>query len=468
MFLETAARRTSEVALVWGEERWTWGQVLDAARRVAGGLRVGPGDRVAVFMPNAPETIFVHLGIQIAGASRVPINSAYTAREAAHPIEFTGAALVVADEARLKTAAEAAPTVARVTPRSLLASDPSGLQLPDDNHPSIFCFTSGTSGKPKGVPLTHANLEHNIRSIVEVWQWTERDTLVLCLPLMHLHGLGNGLNGWIATGCTLVLQEKFAPEAALDAMMRSSATVFFGVPAMYHRMLEVPRRALPAMRLWVSGSAPLDRSLEDRWEREYGLPIVNRYGMTETVMITANPASAPRKGSVGKPLPGMEVRFLDTGELVVRGPSVFSGYWGGEVDAATHHENGFFRTGDLGRADEDGYVYITGRVKDIIISGGTNIAPVEIEEVLLRHPEIADAMAVAIPDPALGEVIRAVVVPRGPLTPESVLEWCAAHLAKYKRPRDVQIVEGPLPRNAMQKLDRKRAKELFGSTSAST
>ncbi len=462
MFLETATQHAGKTALIWGDQRFTWSQVLDAARRVAGGLAVRPTDRVAVFLPNTPETLFVHLGIQLAGAVRVPINSAYTVREAAHPIACTGAALVVTDEARLSIAAEAAPDVARSTPRELLASEPSDGTRPEDDHFSMFCFTSGTSGKPKGVPLKHANLEHNIRGLIELWEWSERDTLVLCLPLMHLHGLGNGLNGWIATGCTLVLQEKFAPDTALDAIRHSTATMFFGVPAMYHRMLEVPRRALPSMRLWVSGSAPLDRSLEDRWEREYGRAIVNRYGMTETAMITANPVSAPRKGSVGKPLPGMDVRFLDTGEIIVRGPSVFSGYWGGEVDAATHHENGFFRTGDLGRADADGYVYITGRAKDIIISGGTNIAPVEIEEVLLQHPAIAEAIAIPIPDAALGEVIRAVVVPRGSLSSESVLAWCTERLAKYKRPRDVRVIDEPLPRNAMQKLDRKQAKERFG------
>ncbi len=463
MFFETATKHASKLALIWGDQRWTWGQVLDAARRIAGGLRVQPGDRVGVFLPNAPETLFVHLGIQLAGAVRVPINSLYTVREAAHPIEFTGATLVVTDEARLAIAAEAAPTVPRTTPQALLASSPAAGTPPDDEHFSMFCFTSGTSGKPKGVPLKHINLEHNIRGLVEMWEWSARDTLVLCLPLMHLHGLGNGLNGWIATGCTLVLQEKFAPESALDAIVRSDATMFFGVPAMYHRMLEVPRRPLPSMRLWVSGSAPLDRSLEDRWEREYGCAIVNRYGMTETAMITANPVSAPRKGSVGKPLPGMDVRLLDSGEIVVRGPSVFSGYWGGEVDAATGHENGFFRTGDLGRIDEDGYVYITGRAKDIIISGGTNIAPVEIEEVLLQHPAVAEAIAIPIPDPALGEVIRAVVVPRAPLSADAVMEWCTQHLARYKRPRDVRIVDEPLPRNAMQKLDRKVAKARYGS-----
>jgi len=294
-----------------------------------------------------------------------------------------------------------------------------------------------------------------------MWDWTHRDTLLLSLPLMRVHGLGNGLNGWVLTGCGLVLQEKFAPEAALEGIARSGATAFFGVPAMYHRMLEVPSRTSSSMRLWVSGSAPLDRGLEDRWEREYGRPIVNRYGMTETAMITANPASAPRKGSVGKPLPGMEVRVLETGEVVVRGPSVFSGYWGGEVDEATRHEGGYFRTGDVGHFEE-GYLYLTGRAKDIIISGGTNIAPVEIEEVLLQHPAVAEAIAVPIPDPALGEVIRAVVVPRGKLGAEEVTEWCAPRLAKYKRPREIRVVPGPLPRNAMQKLDRKRAKELYG------
>ncbi len=464
LLVETAGRLGSKRALFWQERSWTFAEVLDAARRCAGGLAklgIGPGDRVAVFLPNSPETIFVHFGVQLAGAARVPVNSAYTLREAAHPIAFTGAKLVVVDAARRPTAQEAAPNVPYVTPEELLRAAPLERARANDEDVSLICFTSGTSGKPKGVPLSHANLEHNIRGLAEIWEWTERDTLLLSLPLMHVHGLCNGLNGWALTGCGLVLQEKFSPDAALDGLARSDATAFFGVPAMYHRMLEASKRPLPVMRLWACGSAPLDRGLEDRWETAYGRPIINRYGMTETAMITANPVSAPRKGSVGKPLPGMEVRILETGEIVVRGPSVFAGYWGGEVDAATRHEGGFFRTGDVGRID-DGYVTITGRAKDIIISGGTNIAPVEIEEVLLQHPNVAETVVVPIPDPALGEVIRAVVVPRGSMTASVVTEWCETHLAKYKRPRDVRIVPGPLPRNAMQKLDRKKAKELYG------
>jgi malonyl-CoA/methylmalonyl-CoA synthetase len=387
-------------------------------------------------MANSAETLFVHLGAMIAGAVRVPVNAAYTGREAAHPVETTGAKVVVRE----------VPSGAPADPR------------PHDL--SMICFTSGTSGKPKGVPLTHANLESNIRGLAEVWEWTERDTLLLTLPLNHLHGLGNGLNGWILTGCTMILHPKFEPAAAMAAL--PGATMFFGVPAMYHRLAETPR-PLPGIRLWACGSAPLDRGLEDRWAAAFGRPIVNRYGMTETCMITANPARAPKPGSVGRPLPGMEVKILPSGEIAVRGPSVFSGYWGGETDV-TGFEDGWFRTGDLGRLDGDGYLAITGRAKDIIISGGTNIAPVEIEEVLLSHPGVAEAVAVPIPDPALGEVIRAVVVPREPLTVETVQAWCAERLAKFKRPRDVRIVETPLPRNSMGKLDRKRAKEVFGPT----
>jgi len=438
LFEETCARRAGERALVWGDRAWTWAEVRDEAMRVAGGLDLARGDRVAIMLPNGPENIFCQFGVMMAGGVRVPVNAAYTARESAHPIEHARCRVVIAGG------------TGRGEPRCV---EPAEI--------AMICYTSGTSGRPKGVPITHAMCVHNIRGLVERWEWTERDVLVLSLPLMHVHGLHNGLHGWIATGCTLVLLEKFDPPRVLDAIERHRATMFFGVPAMYHRLLEAPKRVLPSMRLWVSGSAPLDEGLAERFERAYG-PVVNRYGMTETLMITANPARGPRRG-VGLPLPGVNVRVLQSGEIVVRGPNVAGGYWGGETDEATRHEDGFFRTGDLGRIDADGYLFITGRAKDIIISGGTNIAPVEIEEVLLKHPNVAEALALPVPDPALGEVVRAVVVPRGTLTREDVAAWCERHLAKFKRPRDVRIVDAPLPRNAMQKLDRKKAKELYGA-----
>jgi malonyl-CoA/methylmalonyl-CoA synthetase len=251
--------------------------------------------------------------------------------------------------------------------------------------------------------------------------------------------------------------------------------LFFGVPAMYYRLLEVQGGPdVSSIRLWVCGSAPLDRGLAERFERRFGQRIVNRYGMTETAMITANPAQGERKfGSVGPPLPEMDVRVIDpvqgaeraigeVGEIVVRGPSVADHYWGGMRDEATRQVNGYFRTGDLGYRDAEGYFYLTGRAKDIIISGGTNIAPAEIEEVLLRHPKVAEAVALPIPDPALGEVVRAVVVCGTGVEAEELKEWCEGNLAKYKCPREIRLTREPLPRNAMHKLDRMKAKELYG------
>lgn len=472
-FVETCRRWPDKTALIWRDQRFTFRQVRERAERFAAGLQrrqVRRGDRVAIFLPNSADTVFAHLGAMMAGGARVPVNAAYTEREARHPIEFTTCRLTVTDSERKARISEAVlaqevPVSSPVEPVSIEPSDV-----------SLICFTSGTSGKPKGVPLTHANLLSNIQVLAQVWDWTDRDTLLLCLPMMHLHALGNGLNGWIHTGCTMVLQEKFEAEQVLKAIQEHRATMFFGVPAMYHKLLEAGAtgRDLSSMRLWVSGSAPLDRGIAERFEQTFGHRIVNRYGMTETAMITANPARGERRlGSVGRALPGMDVRVVDpqtgqelpdgqTGEIVVRGPSLSPGYWNNQVDEATRVEGGFFRTGDLGYRDADGYFFITGRAKDIIISGGTNIAPLEIEEVLLGHPCIAEAVVVPIPDPALGEVVCAVIVPRGPLAEAEVAAWCEQRLAKFKRPRAVRIVPGPLPRNAMQKLDRKRAKELYG------
>lgn len=464
LFQETVAKRPQEQALIWGDQSWTWSAIQEASHRVASALTIERGDRIGIFLPNSPENIFAQIGVQMAGGIRVPINAAYTAREAVHPIEHTECRLVITDETRR-------PLVPGV--RTILHPDAPPRDLPGPHEISLICFTSGTSGKPKGVPLTHAALAHNIQGLIDLWEWTERDRLLLSLPLMHLHGLGNGLNGWIASGCTLILQEKFHPETALEAIEHHCVTMFFGVPAMYHRLLEVPRRDVSSVRLWVSGSAPLGEGLAARFRTATGRPLVNRYGMTETAMITANPARGDQRG-VGQALPGMDVRVIDSrtggellpgqvGEIVVRGPSVAKRYWGDEEDEATRHEDGFFRTGDLGYRDQEGYFFITGRAKDIIISGGTNIAPLEIEDVLLKHPHIAEAVVVPMPDPALGEVVRAVIVPRQKLATTDVVAWCEKHLAKFKRPRDVRIIEGPLPRNAMQKLDRKKARELYGA-----
>lgn len=470
LFHETVTRLARKPALVWKDRSWTWAEVRAEVLRTAGGIGVRRDDPVAILLPNGPENVFTQLAVQIAGGIRIPVNAAYTAREAAHPVEATNCHVLVTDEEHRAIAVGTGAERILVSPQG----EPP-VMVPEPSEISLVCFTSGTSGRPKGVPLTHANLLHNVRGLVEAWEWTDRDVLLLCLPLMHLHALHNGLNGWIATGCTLVLQEKFQPESVLEAIPKHRVTMFFGVPAMYHRLLEVgPRGDLSSMRLWVSGSAPLDRTLQERFEKTFGHRIANRYGMTETAMITANPARGERRsGSVGRPLPGMDVRVIDTatgrelppgqtGEIVVRGPSVAERYWGGERDEATRHEGGFFRTGDLGYRDADGYFFITGRAKDIIISGGTNIAPLEIEEVLLQHPKVAEALALPAPDPALGEVVRVVVVPRGRLEAEEIHLWCQEHLARFKRPRDVRIVRDPLPRNAMQKLDRRKGRELYG------
>lgn len=455
LFEETCRRRGDAIALRRSEIAFTFSDLREYAARIAGSLQargIRAGDPVAVFLPNRSENVFAHFGIQFAGAVRVPVNAAYTAREAAHPIEAAKCKLVVTDPTRRALVPPGVPTV---IVDELLEGDP---VAPADVRPdsiAMICFTSGTTSKPKMVPLTHGNLESNIRGLVDAWEWTEKDVLLLCLPLMHLHGLANGLNGWIATGCTLVLQDRFDVDDVLGAIERDRATMFFGVPAMYHKLLDAPPSAdFSSMRLWVSGSAQLDRTVEERFEARFGRPIVNRYGMTETVMITANPATNPRRGSVGRALPGVELRIAGNGEILVRGPNV------GKVDV---DPEGWFHTGDLGRLD-DGWLSITGRAKDLIICGGTNIAPMEIEEVLLQHPDIAEAAVFAGADPALGEVPCAVVVPRTghSVRSEDLLAWSGERMAKFKRLRSLHISADPLPRNAMQKLDRKRVKEIYG------
>jgi malonyl-CoA/methylmalonyl-CoA synthetase len=325
--------------------------------------------------------------------------------------------------------------------------------------PALLCYTSGTTGAPKGAVLAHGNLLASAEALRLAWRWGQDDRLVLALPLFHVHGLGVGLHGTLLAGASAVLLPRFEVDAVLDAARDQRATLFFGVPTMYTRLAASPRAAeLSRLRLCVSGSAPLPPTVFERLAERAGQRVLERYGMTETVMNVSNPCDGERRpGTVGLPLPGVELRLAggDQGEVLVRGPNVFSGYWGNpSATAEAFDADGWFRTGDLGSFDERGYLRIEGRGKELIITGGYNVHPREVEELLLEHPGVAEVAVVGTPSEEWGEQVTAFVVPADPAAPpgrDELLAFAAERLAGFKRPRVVHYVEA-LPRNALGKV----------------
>jgi malonyl-CoA/methylmalonyl-CoA synthetase len=322
--------------------------------------------------------------------------------------------------------------------------------------PALIGYTSGTTGRPKGAVLSHANVLASVEALLIAWRWDDADCLVLSLPLFHMHGLGVGLHGTLAAGATTVLLDAFDPTAVLDAAAQHQASLFFGVPTMYRRLLDHPRAPeLGRLRLCVSGSAPLPAATHREFEALTGQRIIERYGMTETVMLVSNPYDSERRpGTVGFPLPGVDVRLEgDPAEIQVRGPNVFSGYLDRPDANAEAFVDGWFRTGDLGDIDGDGYLTISGRGKELIISGGYNVYPREVEDAVARHEGITEVAVTGTPDDQWGEVVTAWIVADRDIEVAELRASVAELLAPYKQPRLVHRVD-ELPRNALGKVQK--------------
>ncbi|MGH9041835.1 MAG: AMP-binding protein, partial [Acidimicrobiia bacterium] len=323
--------------------------------------------------------------------------------------------------------------------------------------PALLGYTSGTTGAPKGAVLSHANLLATASAVRLAWRWSGDDRLVLALPLFHMHGLAVGLHGTLLAGSSVVLLPRFDTDAVLDAIGHHDATLFFGVPTMYSRLASSPRLGeLARLRLCVSGSAPLPPAIFERVAAGCGHEPLERYGMTETGMNVSNPHDGPRRpGTVGFPLPGVELRLAGggtAGEILLRGPNVFSAYWRNAAATEDAFEDGWFHTGDVGELDGDGYLRIVGREKELIITGGLNVYPREVEDVLLTHPAVAEVAVGGVPDEEWGEVVTAWVVPAGDPPGEGRLRAHAAEeLAAFKCPRTIHFVDS-LPRNTLGKL----------------
>jgi malonyl-CoA/methylmalonyl-CoA synthetase len=337
----------------------------------------------------------------------------------------------------------------------------------------MIIYTSGTTGRSKGAMITHRNLVTNMTALEEAWEWTKRDRLLHVLPLFHVHGLSVALQGSLYIGSTLIMHEKFDPVRTWKTIAEEKCTMLMAIPTIYHRLVgecEKMKPDLRSMRVFISGSAPLSENLFHRFEEATTCRILERYGMTEAGMITSNPIDVPgRKAkSVGYPLPGVKVRIVtdkgvdvkpsDVGEVWIQGDNVFKGYWGMPDKTRESFEEGWFKTGDLGfqdRADKM-RLYLVGRAKELIITGGYNVYPKEIENVLEKHKAVHEAAVIGLPDEEYGERVAAVVVLKKgeePSSPAEIIGFCKEHLAGYKCPKQVYVID-QIPRNTMGKIQK--------------
>jgi malonyl-CoA/methylmalonyl-CoA synthetase len=477
----------------------TYADVLDRSGRFANTLLtlgVKPGDRVAAQVEKTPEAVLLYLASLRVGAVYLPLNTAYTAAEVRYFLGDAEPTVFVcspnrSDEMRSLARGLGLPQVETLSAdgQGTLA-DKAAIAPPDfgdvaragDDLAAIL-YTSGTTGRSKGAMLSHRNLASNANTLRDTWRFTPEDRLLHALPIFHTHGLFVAINLTLMTGSSLI----FLPAFNADEIMRllPKATVMMGVPTFYVRLLSRPnfnRASVRHMRLFVSGSAPLSAVTHRDFFAHTGQAILERYGMTETNMNTSNPYDGERiPGSVGFPLPGVEIRIADPqtgnalpqgeiGVIELRGPNVFKGYW--RMPEKTKEEfrpDGFFVSGDLGYIDQKGYLYISGRAKDLVISGGYNVYPAEVESAIEAIPGVAECAVIGVPHADFGEAVVAIVAPKpGSFLDEKQIQSAiASGLAKYKQPKRV-FVTTDIPRNAMGKIQKKDLRETYNATFKTT
>ncbi len=452
LFDLSLAGRRDQVALEWAGATYTFGEIDTRSNRTAHALTARglmQGDRLCVYLANRIEMIDLYLACIKLGVIFVPINILYREREISHILSDAEPKLYIT-ERDLPALLEAA--VGQAVP-------PASPHL-DGDAPAALVYTSGTTGTSKGAILTHNNFAANALNLLTCWQITAHDRFLLALPLFHVHALGNGLHCWLMSGCRMRLLERFDHTSATAQCLDYRPTLFFGVPTVYVRLLDTPadaaRQIGKDMRLFVSGSAPLPAHVLEEFRALFGHTILERYGMSETLMNISNPYTGERRpGSVGFPLPGVSVRLDDTGEIQLKGPNVFAGYWRNDAATRAAFLDGWFKTGDIAERSSDGYYTLSGRKSDLIISGGFNIYPREIEEFLMEQPEVSEAAVVGEPDRVRGQVpVAYVVLKEAAHAPLDTLEArCRERLASFKLPRRFEAVD-KLPRNALGKVQK--------------
>jgi long-chain acyl-CoA synthetase len=478
-----AARTPDHPAILFEGRTLTYGVLDQCASALADALRrhgVNRGDRVALYLPNIPAFALAYLAIEKAGAIAVSINAIFKWEE----VRF------IVNDARPKvvfTTAELLPNLPRPECPSvkhtvlcegaepdeialedwLERGDPAfrAIDLPGDE-PAALLYSSGTTGFPKGVTLTHENIDSNTKTAAKYSGFTPRDRLACFLPLFHVFAQNYIMNGAFQAGATIALHRRFVPEPVLESIARDRVTKFFGVPTIFIALLnaDLSRHDLSSLDYFFSAAATMPQEISRRWQERFGKPVHEGYGLTECSPFAAyNHLAAHRFGSVGTAVEGFELRIVDEqdrevprgewGEICIRGPGVMKGYWGRHEDTERALRGGWLHSGDIGRMDEDGYVYIVDRVKDMINVSGFKVWPAEVEHFLYRHPAIREAAVYGVPDPFKGEQVRvAVVLNDGHrLTGEDVIRICREHLAAYKAPERVDIV-AELPKSATGKI----------------
>jgi malonyl-CoA/methylmalonyl-CoA synthetase len=477
-----------------GERAWySWDDVERASAMIANlfaRLALPKGARIAVQVDKSPEALLLYLATLRAGYVFLPLNTAYQATEIDYFVGDAEPSVVVCSPAN-RGWIEPIAQRHRVPHLFTLGDDRTGTLLEAAGRESdrfatvrsraedLACivYTSGTTGRSKGAMLSHANIGSNALTLHYYWRWRAGDVLLHMLPIFHVHGLFVAIHGALLSGSSMIWRARFDAKEAIRLLPQ--ATVFMGVPTMYVRLLDEPgfdAKACRSMRLFVSGSAPLLPDTFRQFEMRTGQRILERYGMSETAMLTSNPYDGNRAaGTVGLPLPGVEVRVVDeqgrpcgTGEIgaiQVRGPNVFSGYW--RMPGKTREEftaDGFFRTGDMGKWDANGYLSIVGRSKDLIITGGYNVYPKEIESYLDEMDGVAESAVIGVPHRDFGEAVTAVVVrkPGAKLDEDAIVVALKARIAAFKVPKRVHVVD-ELPRNAMGKVQKNVLRERYGA-----
>jgi malonyl-CoA/methylmalonyl-CoA synthetase len=448
-------------------------------------LGAKPGDRIALQLSKCLEFILLHLATIQLGCISLPLNLAYPADELKYFLEDSGSKLFFTLEASRVKMQSILPNLPDLRECVFLdPEDPNKFQADiadfrtpiaiypcQDEDTAVIIYTSGTTGRPKGAEITHGNLSSNLQALHQAWGWQAEDVLLHVLPIFHVHGLFVALHGALYAGATTWVMREFNAQRILELLSERKCTVFMAVPTIHRRLLDSPhagRFDLSNVRLITSGSDRLPDEVFTGFQKTFGYTLLERYGMTETGMNCSNPLLGERRmGSVGKPLPGVQVRIIhsetgvtlptgEIGEVQLRGPNIFKGYWqqpGKTTDSFSH--DGWFKTGDLGYFEMDGYLTLCGRSKDLIISGGLNIYPPEVERVIMEHPAVEACAVIGCPDPEWGERVTAVVVlhETDSVSGEELIRFCREKLAPYKSPKSI-IFKEELPRNAMGKVQK--------------
>ncbi len=503
LLTESTRRDPGHTAVIFDDFKMSYGELSGASNKFANALveaGIERGQKIAMLLPNLPQFLMVYFGILKAGGVVVPLNVLLRGPEVAYHLDDSDAVALVVWEGFLQDAlvgfretptcqtlivvnapgSTALPSGDNVKSFSSLmaAASPSFEMvqtMPDDT--AVILYTSGTTGKPKGAELSHFNLFYNARcSAYELGlNWTNEDVLLVALPLFHAFGQSAVMNVGLTVGATLTLMARFDPIKAFEVFQRDHVTGFSGVPTMFFYLLNHPDRKkydLSSLRFCTSGGAAIPVETLTAWERETGVKILEGYGLSETSPVASfNVMWKPTKpGSIGLPIWGVDMRVVDDddrevpmgerGELLIRGHNIMKGYLKRPEATAEVMRGGWFHSGDIATMDSDGYFYIVDRVKDMIIRGGFNVYPREIEEVLYGHPAVAECAVIGVPDPAMGEEVKAVVVLKTgeTATEDEIREYCKTRIAANKYPRIVQVTTEPLPKNATGKILKRELK----------